>query len=287
MRRRTLLAAAAAALGGTGVMAGTGSFSSVETERDINVDTVDDEDAFLRLVYPMQSFECDGDIQLVEIGNHTATELTSLIVTVEHIPDAINLYRSDNAIEAGDDIVVVDEDAGESFGPGDEPTSVEAFATAEDGFTGTGDVEFQVSASGPGVSIDTDASRAVTINADCSDDDDDEMDVQYLFQQEENVVKFGTYIETSVDVWYVNGGEIEFEELWVSDDRVDRGDLENTGQVDAIIAVNLEDSDTLYVSPFWPDEDAGEGFEPACEKAIEDLEGDIADFLADMEEALC
>lgn len=172
MRRRTFLASSAAALGGTGLLVGTQGFSTTEAERGISIDVVGDGDAFLRLEYPPQSIACAGEIHLVKIRNLTGSALTSVTVSVKSIPDTLNLYRSDNAIMEGDEIVVVDEAVGESLDIGEEQ-SVQVTATADEGFTGAGEVAFHVSASGPGISIDTTAPRTVTVSCDCSGTDDD------------------------------------------------------------------------------------------------------------------
>lgn len=154
MRRRAVLAGSAAALAGAGLLVDTGSFSSIETERDIMIDVVSDENAFLRLEYPSQPIDCEGEFQLVEIQNRTGVELTSVVVSIERAPD-------EERLDPTGEIAVVD--GQETLGTG-EAESVTL--TADEEFTGTGEIAFDVSARGDGISIDTTELR--TVDIDCS-----------------------------------------------------------------------------------------------------------------------
>lgn len=161
VRRRTVLATVAAGLGGAGLLTGMGSFSSAEAEREVTIEVADDEDAFLRLVYPPdsidypQSIDCEDTIDLVTIENQTTTDLDSVTVTVEDISDKFELQDNQGEIKIGDLETGASED-------------VEVSVTVESGFEGTGEVRFSVSASGPETEIETDDSRSVTIDATCS-----------------------------------------------------------------------------------------------------------------------
>ena len=276
MRRRAFLASSAAALGGTGLLVGTQSFSAVEAEREVNIDVVGDEEAFLQLQYSSQDVGCNGEFQLVEIGNRTATEITSLVVTVESIPSGIDLHRQGTGtlISPGDEIVIVDENA-DPLSPGNQ-RQVELSTGAGKSCNGSHDVEFGVTASGPGIYIETTEPRAVTITCDCSGD----LDVQ--FQQNGNVVNFGTTLSETVTAWYVDGSDIGSEEVTVSGKKqITDGNLDRSGNVELIATEFAEtDPETLFISPYWDGSDLSNGFDGACEKSKHDI-GAIAAFLAD------
>ncbi len=260
----------ATALGGTSLLVGTRSFSAMEARREVDVKVAGDEEAFLRLDYPSRSIGCDSEFTLVEIGNRTATALTSLVVTVERVPDDIELRRRGTPISAGDEITLVDENAA-PLTPGNQ-RQVEFSTGAGKKGNGSHDVAFNVSASGPGVDIDTTEPRAVTIRCDPAD-----LDVQ--FQQNGNRVNFGTALSETVTAWYVDG-DIRSDAVTVLDKtQLTNGDLDTKGNVD-IIATEFGETDpeTLFISPYWDGSDLSNGSDGACEKNKTDI-GDIAAFL--------
>lgn len=279
MRRRTVLAGLATTLSGAGFLVGTQGFSTMEAEREINVDVVGDEDAVLRLRYPTQSIGCGQDeIQLVEIGNHTATDITSLVVTVESVPSGIELLEAGTPIATGHEIVVTDEDTDTPFSPGTEQ-HVHVTTSTGEACNGIYGVEFNVSASGPGIEINTTESRTVTVACDCSGEGET-LDVQ--FKPNGNVVTFGTELSETVTPWYADGGDIDSEDVTVSGkEQLTNGDIDEQGSVDLVaIAFGETDPETLFVSPSWNGSEVGNGFEGACETSKDDID-DIGAFLDD------
>ncbi len=158
MKRRSVILSFAAALAGAGFLVDTRGFSSIEAERTVTIDVVGDENAFLQLEYPSEPVDCEDEFQLVEIGNRTTTALTSVVVSIESVPDGLSL-------DPTDDIVVVDGAVdGETLDPGkSESVMIEV---TDDGFTGTGEIAFGVSVRGADISVDTTEPR--TVEVDCS-----------------------------------------------------------------------------------------------------------------------
>jgi uncharacterized membrane protein len=154
MKRRSVVLSFAAALAGAGFLVDTRGFSSIEAERTVTVDVVGDENAFLQLEYRSEPVGCEDEFQLVEIGNRTTTALTSVVVSIEHVPDGLSLDQTD-------EIVVVD---GETLDPGESESVM--IEVTDDGFTGTGEIEFGVSVHGADISVDTTKPR--TVDIDCS-----------------------------------------------------------------------------------------------------------------------
>lgn len=89
---------------------GTGAFSSVEAERDVAVNVVDDDEAYLGLDVEHEVATVGRSVEVAEITNSFADEL-SLDVTVE------------DANEVVDDVAVDEDDPGDEFslelGPGE------------------------------------------------------------------------------------------------------------------------------------------------------------------------
>jgi hypothetical protein len=158
MKRRGVVLSFAAALAGAGFLVDTRGFSSIEAERTVTIDVVGDENAFLQLEYPSEPVGCEDEFQLVEIGNLTTTDLTSVVVSIESVPDGLSL-------DPTDEIVVVDgDDDGETLDPGESESVM--IEVTDDGSTGTGEIEFGVSVHGEDISVDTTEPR--TVEVDCS-----------------------------------------------------------------------------------------------------------------------
>ena len=158
MKRRRVVLSFAAVLAGAGFLAGTRGFSSIEAERNVTIDVVGDENAFLRLEYPSQPVDCEGEFRLVEIGNLTTTDLTSVVVSIESVPDGLSLDPTDK-------IDVVDGDVdGETLETGESESVM--IEVTDNGFTGTGEIAFGVSVRGADISVDTTEPR--TVDIDCS-----------------------------------------------------------------------------------------------------------------------
>lgn len=157
MKRRSVVLSFAAALAGAGFLVDTRGFSSIEAERNVTIDVVGDENAFLRLEYPSQPVGCEGEVGLVDIGNLTTTDFTSVVVSIESVPDGLSLDPSA-------EIVVVDGDDGETLETGESESVV--VEVTDDGLTGTGEIAFGVSVRGEDISVDTTEPR--TVDVDCS-----------------------------------------------------------------------------------------------------------------------
>jgi hypothetical protein len=83
MNRRTFLAGlTTAAVGGSALLA-SGAYSQVESQRNVRIETVGDEDAYLKLVYGDTRVDCEGEIGLVTLANQLKHPLTDVEVTYE------------------------------------------------------------------------------------------------------------------------------------------------------------------------------------------------------------
>ena len=69
MRRRHVLASMGAATAGASALVGTGAFSRVESQRDVTIEVVGDEDAYLGLRYGDLEVECGQVVTFVKITN--------------------------------------------------------------------------------------------------------------------------------------------------------------------------------------------------------------------------
>ncbi len=87
MRRRAfLLGSLVTAAGGSSLLA-SGAFSQSESQRKVTVETVGDEDAYLRLVYKDRTVVCQGTVTLVELTNQLTTEITDIDVGYDSSAD--------------------------------------------------------------------------------------------------------------------------------------------------------------------------------------------------------
>lgn len=160
MKRRTYLLGLGTLSGAAGLISNTSAFSSVSAEREVRVEVVGDEEAFLRLEYPDQEITCNGDdqsVQLVEIGNKTGVKLEPVTVTIDSVPEGVTIEEDENITTNSEDQVELDD-----LGPGD---SVAICVTVDstDNLPDENEISFNVSAEGGGVSIETTKSRTVKI----------------------------------------------------------------------------------------------------------------------------
>jgi len=113
MRRRAfLLGSLATAAGGSSLLA-SGAFSEAESQRKVTVETVGDEDAYLKLVYEDQSVNCQETVTLVELTNQLTTEITDIDVEYDSsadVPSISNLQVPETLPvgESGDVTVAVE-----------------------------------------------------------------------------------------------------------------------------------------------------------------------------------
>lgn len=89
MKRRTFLAGlTTAAVGGSALLA-SGAYSQVGSQRNVTIETVGDEDAYLKLGYGDWTLDCDGEIDLVTLTNQLKHALTDVEVTYEALGSSI------------------------------------------------------------------------------------------------------------------------------------------------------------------------------------------------------
>ena len=159
MKRRTYLLGLGTLSGAAGLISNTSAFSSVSAEREVRVEVVGDEEAFLRLEYPDQEITCNRDdqsVQLVEIGNKTGVKLEPVTVTIDSVPEGVTIEEDENITTNSEDQVELDD----PLGPGD---SVAICVTVDSTDNLPDEISFNVSAEGGGVSIETTKSRTVKI----------------------------------------------------------------------------------------------------------------------------
>lgn len=89
MKRRTFLAGLTTATVGGSALLASGGYSQVESQRNVTIETVGDEDAYLKLVYNDWSLDCDGEINLVTLTNQLKHALTDIEVTYEAMGSSI------------------------------------------------------------------------------------------------------------------------------------------------------------------------------------------------------
>ena len=164
MKRRTYLLGLGTLSGAAGLISNTSAFSSVSAEREVRVEVVGDEEAFLRLEYPDQEITCNGDeqsVQLAEIGNKTGVKLEPVTVTIDSVPEGVTIEEDENITTNSEDQVELDD-----LGPGD---SVAICVTVDPTDDLPDEISFNVSAEGGGVSIETTKRRTVKITCENND----------------------------------------------------------------------------------------------------------------------
>jgi hypothetical protein len=147
MKRRTFVLGMGTAAAGGSVLLGSGAFSGVEPERTVTIETVGDEDAYLRLVYPEITVECAVTITLVTITNHSKEPLTNFEVDDVSVDGAtIENIQTPDTLDVGE--------------------SGSVTADAECDGTGTATVTFTVEATGSETSVIA-KNRSNDINCNC------------------------------------------------------------------------------------------------------------------------
>lgn len=176
MTRRRALASLAAVAGGSTLLFESTAYSSVEADRSIQVDTVHTvvdggvsvEEAFLGLRYQTdQTLHCDESLSLVEVRNQTPSTLRRVVVTLVRIPAGVTLMRDGQQLAAGDTVVAVDADAGDSPLSSGGAVEVDLTAACETPDAAGGSLLFDVRASGPAVAVTTTEARRVDFDCKC------------------------------------------------------------------------------------------------------------------------
>lgn len=92
MKRRTFVLGIGTTTAGGSAILGTGAFSSVETQRAVTIETVGDEDAYLRLTYNQEiDFECETATTLLWITNQLKGPITDVAFDVVGTSDEIDV----------------------------------------------------------------------------------------------------------------------------------------------------------------------------------------------------
>lgn len=155
MRRRVLVLCALVVVASFAV--GTGSYSAASVERDVTVDVVGDEDAYMSLVYPDDTVRLDGSdthkVTVVTVRNQFRQPMDfTVTVTAGNGPAVRSDATETTSVSAG---------IGESF---DVPATIACQSPGQHRTT----VSFDVSAEGAGVTAETTTSRTVDYHLDCS-----------------------------------------------------------------------------------------------------------------------
>lgn len=89
MKRRTFLAGLGTTAAGGSALLASGAYSQVGSQRNVTIETVGDDDAYLRLVYSDWTVDCDGEIDLVTLTNQLKHPLTDIEVAYDASGDRI------------------------------------------------------------------------------------------------------------------------------------------------------------------------------------------------------
>jgi len=157
MRRRVLMLCALVVVAGFAV--GTGSFSASSVERDVTVDVVGDDDAYMSLLYSGDTVRLGGsdthEVTVVTVRNRFRQQI-NFDVTVTVTADNGLTVQSDGTAKSG-----VSAGIGETF---DVPATIACQSPGRHRAT----VLFNVTATGAGVSAETTTPRTVKYLVDCS-----------------------------------------------------------------------------------------------------------------------
>ncbi|PSP91277.1 hypothetical protein BRC87_03600 [Halobacteriales archaeon QS_4_66_20] len=152
MNRRTFLLGSAATLTGSGLLVGARGYSRVESQREVAVDVVGDEDAYLGIVYPESvEFGCETTVE-IGLRNQTKIPLDRVDVDARVRGDGVTVDGVDvpDSIELGEE-EVVDVTLSCDGAAGSEPT-----------------LAFDVSVAGEDTSIETERSRVIELDCECT-----------------------------------------------------------------------------------------------------------------------
>jgi hypothetical protein len=152
MNRRKFLLGSAAALTGSGLLVGTQGSSRVESQREVAVDVVGDEDAYLGITYPESvEFGCETTVE-IGLRNQTKVRLDQIDV---------------DAHVRGDGVTVDDVDEPDSIELGDKEV-VEVTLSCDGGTGSEPTLAFDVSVAGEDTSIETERSRVIELECECT-----------------------------------------------------------------------------------------------------------------------
>ena len=89
MNRRAFLVGAGTATVASGALLASGSFSQTGSQRQVTIETVGDEDAYLKLLYGEQTVECAEEIELVTLTNQLTDQLDNIAVEITSESDTL------------------------------------------------------------------------------------------------------------------------------------------------------------------------------------------------------
>lgn len=233
MKRRSVLASMGAFTASGSLVMGSGAFTSAEVERDVNVDVVGDENAFLGLVYDDIEAEEPPDSvatevgppravyeeTLVELRNQFSTDITvdDFVMAVE-TDDDVEVDFSDSPTDPGDtDCAVVGDPDSEEIERGEcaiVRVNVECPVVRTEEHSAT--VSFGVAVSGTGVSAETTTNREVVVTCPESAEAPDTLDegVTFTGASGNAILQFDSVTGESATVWGIdNSGSLTRDEI--------------------------------------------------------------------------
>lgn len=91
MNRRSFLAGVGAMTVGGSALLASGAYSRAESQRAVTIETVGDDDAYLRLIYADADVDCEGQVTLVELTNQFKDVITDVTVTYASSNDDVTV----------------------------------------------------------------------------------------------------------------------------------------------------------------------------------------------------
>lgn len=150
-RRKFILGTATASIGGSALL-GSGAFSRVDSHRNVHIEIVGDDDAYLRLEYPtVEIVDCAGTVTLLTITNR----LKAAIDGVE-----FELIDSDDNLDV-EDIELPDT----PIGVGEQGEVTAVIACSEDV---TSRVGFEINVGGTDLAVEAHRTDADAIDVECA-----------------------------------------------------------------------------------------------------------------------
>jgi len=269
-RRHFILLLGGASSGALGI--GTGAFSSVEADRGVEVNVVEDENAYLGLkrLPAADSVTVGDETDVVKITNQFADGL-DLSVIIDEQGGGID------EIEVEDPVEIVDEaDEDESDGE-DLPTGIKAHVSVK--CDSPGDTSFTLTFSGHAGGASVDKTRTFSIHCDPEENDetatgsdvtDSITGVKFnggsekirILTTENNGGGGGTDGNVKAKLYCEDGGDVSssdgYEEVPVNEDlRI--GDFDDDDLTGSIVGVEIDGISGVYLKPDNPGKGSGNG----------------------------
>ena len=157
MKRRHFVAAMGTAGVGGSAIVGSGAFSRVESQRQVKIETVGDEDAYLRLTYhEFIHFDCEAKKELLWVTNQ--------------LKSAITEFEFEVVENAGDDLIEIEViDKPESLDVG-EKGAIVAKLNCPDSNDNERTVNFNIRVSGEDLEVKAHRTDEITITCTCPEE---------------------------------------------------------------------------------------------------------------------